>query len=92
MASGLHPLDDGQDGLIERLDMFQHADTSHKIKGAGQSGAGNVVVDDVVMTVEHSRGPIITDIVGCRYEKSTIAHEMRKCRGAGSHIQDGFGV
>lgn len=92
MASGFHPLDDGLDGVIERLDMFQHADAGDKIKGTGQPGAGNIVVYDVVMAVDHPRGPIVADIVGCRDKKSAIAHKMRKGRGAGSDIQNGFGV
>jgi hypothetical protein len=68
--------------------MFEDTYAGDEVKRILKMRVGNVIIYNVIMPVQHSRGPVVVHIVrGCN-QKPAVAHQVRQRRSTGAHIQN----
>src|SRR6185503_843218 len=80
------------DGIIGFLNVFEDADARNEVKPIRQASRGNVVVNNVVMSIQHSIRPVITNIIRCGHQAPAISHQMRQRRSTRAYIKNRAGI
>lgn len=79
-------------GRVMLLDVLQGADAGDKVEAIREASVPNVVVENVVMPVQHSLRPVVPNIVGRGHEESAVAHQVGQGRCSRSDVDDRFGI